>query len=267
MALICFASPKGGVGKTTLAANVAHQLARGGLQVIALDLDPQNALRLHFGVPLQDTDGFTRLLSRQPDWPSYLREMPCGLSLLPYGLSGMDDAIACAAATAQTPALLQRPVTDILTNPDIYLVIDTPPGPSPLLAALLPIIDLLVTVLLVDAASVSLIPAIENGGSYGANHDGTSGPAMGFILNQFDPRTRLGSAIAEAATRHLGERLLGMVYRDGFVAEAVAAQILLADYAPASKANQDIVAVSGAILDHLRLSSLADGGGRGGRQT
>src|ERR1700733_8280287 len=103
MTLICFASPKGGVGKTTLAANVAHQLARGGLRVIALDLDPQNALRLHFGVSLQDTDGFTRRLAGQPDWPSCLRETPCGVSLLPYGSSGMDDAIACAAAVARAP--------------------------------------------------------------------------------------------------------------------------------------------------------------------
>jgi cellulose synthase operon protein YhjQ len=265
MALICFASPKGGVGKTTLAANVADQLARGGLQVIALDLDPQNALRLHFGVPLDDTDGFTHLLARQPDWPSCLREMPCGLSLLSYGASGVDDAIACAAATAQTPALLQRPVSDILANPDIYLVVDTPPGPSPLLTALLPLIDLLITVLLVDATSVSLIPAIENGG-YGPCHANTAGPAMGFILNQFDPRTRLGSAIAEAATQRLGERLLGMVYRDGYVAEAIAAQKLLADYAPASKANQDIVAISGAILDRLNLPLPPGAGGRGGRR-
>ena len=46
MPLICFASPKGGVGKTTLAANVACELERAGKEVVALDVDPQNALRL-----------------------------------------------------------------------------------------------------------------------------------------------------------------------------------------------------------------------------
>lgn len=52
MPLICVCSPKGGVGKTTLAANLAYSLARTGSKVLALDFDVQNALRLHFGVPL-----------------------------------------------------------------------------------------------------------------------------------------------------------------------------------------------------------------------
>ncbi len=53
MPLICVCSPKGGVGKTTLAANLAWALARAGSKVLALDFDVQNALRLHFGVPPQ----------------------------------------------------------------------------------------------------------------------------------------------------------------------------------------------------------------------
>ena len=58
MPLICFASPKGGVGKTTLAANIADALRRQGRRVLAMDFDPQNTLRLHFGVGLSDTAGF-----------------------------------------------------------------------------------------------------------------------------------------------------------------------------------------------------------------
>jgi hypothetical protein len=48
MPLICVCSPKGGVGKTTLTANLAYALARSGSKVLALDFDVQNALRLHF---------------------------------------------------------------------------------------------------------------------------------------------------------------------------------------------------------------------------
>ena len=58
MPLICVCSPKGGVGKTTLAANLAYSLARTGSKVLALDFDVQNALRLHFGVPLNDERGY-----------------------------------------------------------------------------------------------------------------------------------------------------------------------------------------------------------------
>jgi cellulose synthase operon protein YhjQ len=255
MPVLCFASPKGGVGKTTLAANVAGELARTGMRIVALDLDPQNALRLHFGVTLQDRVGFTHRLAANPDWRSCVRETPAGVSVLPYGPSRMDEGLALSVAIAENPALILRQIDQIVAAPDTCLVVDTPPGPSVLLAAILPRTDLLMTVLLVDATSISLIPAIERNRSYGMGVAGQAGPDTSFILNQFDPRTRLGGVIADAATRHLGDRLMGVVYRDEHVGEAVAAQRLLASYAPASKANQDIVAISRAIGRRLRLPS------------
>jgi cellulose synthase operon protein YhjQ len=261
MTVICFVSPKGGVGKTTLAANVAHELAQDQSRVVALDLDPQNTLRLHFGVPLEDGGGFTQLLAEHPDWRQCLRETSSGVSLLPYGSSRPDDVMNLAAAVAQTPGLLQQPIDDMLSAPGMCLVVDTPPGPSSLLSALLPRIDLLITVLLVDASSASLIPNVELGAYATAQADGL-GPASAFILNQFDPRTRLGSIIADGAIQRLGERLLGIVYRDEFVAEAAAAQKMLKKYAPASKANHDIAAVSRAILTRVRTPIQAGHGRR-----
>lgn len=40
MAVICFASLKGGVGKTSAAVNVAHALAHRGCETLLIDLDP-----------------------------------------------------------------------------------------------------------------------------------------------------------------------------------------------------------------------------------
>ncbi len=256
MPLICFASPKGGVGKTTLAANVAGELSRSGLRVVALDLDPQNCLRLHLGVPLQHASGFTHVLAERPDWRDYEIETSSGVSLLPHGSTTMGDAIALAVAIADDPTLLQRPIDDVVSSGEVCLVVDTPPGPSSLLAALLPRIDLLITVLLVDATSLSLIPPLEDGSCYASEQtDPAKAPAMGFILNQFDPRSRLGSTIADAASQHLQDRLLGIVYRDEYVAEAIAAQKLLSDYAPASKAGHDIRAISRTIQQRLAPAS------------
>ena len=174
------------MGKTTLAANVAGSLARSGCRVIALDLDPQNALRLHFGISLADQGGFTHRLMEQLDWHACLRSTPAGVSLLPYGPTTMHAATALGAAVTTTPGLLGGPIRDILSDPHVCLVVDTPPGPSPLLAALLPRVDLLITVLLVDATSVSLIPAIERGAVY----DAVGGDNPVFVLNQFDPRVK-----------------------------------------------------------------------------
>ena len=70
---------------------------------------------------------------------------------------------------------------------------------------------------------------------------------IGFVLNQLDIRTRLGRASGDSAARHLGNRLLGVVYRDENVAEAIASQKMVADYAPGSKAAQDIAALATTI--------------------
>lgn len=264
MAVVCFASPKGGVGKTTLAANIAGELARTGMRIVALDLDPQNALRLHFGATLQDTAGFTHRLVAAPDWRRCMRETPTGVLLLPYGRSRMDEALELSAAIAERPALLLHQIDEILADANTCLVVDTPPGPSALLAAMLPRTDLLISVLLVDATSISLVPTIERDIAFGSGDRGRRRPDMGFILNQFDPRTRLGGVIANAATRHLGDRLVGIVYRDEHVAEAIAAQRLLADYAPASKANQDMGSIGRAISHRLQSHStiIHSSGGR-----
>ena len=104
-----------------------------------------------------------------------LRPTASGVALLAYGPTDMPSAMALAATVTQCPALLHRPVREMLANPQICLVVDTAPGPSPLLAALLPMTDLLLTVPQVDATSVSLIPALESGVIYGAaNNDRNS---------------------------------------------------------------------------------------------
>ena len=256
MPLLCVTSPKGGVGKTTLAANIAGELARGGFRVVVLDLDPQNSLGLHYGMDLRDPLGFMSVLRAAEDprlaWRTALRTTASGVAYLPHGQLGMEAANGLAQAVAATPELLTTSVRDMLATPGLILVADMPPGPSPVLTALLPLADLLAVVLLVDAASLAQIPSVESGRAYGIG--GASMPVgrMGFILNQLDIRTRLGRASGDSAARHLGNRLLGVVYRDENVAEAIASQKLVADYAPRSKAAQDIAALAATIAGRLQ---------------
>jgi cellulose synthase operon protein YhjQ len=246
MPLLCLASPKGGVGKTTLAANLAWELARLGVCVVALDLDPQNALRLHFGVSLHDGGGLMPALRRRAAWQSALRRTGSGVWLLPYGQADMAAALADGALLAG--GALVPVLRDALDDPATLLVVDTPPGPSAALGAVLPHTDLLVTVLLADATSVSLIPAVEQGRAYGA--DASSG-RHGFVLNQVSPLSRLSRATTEAAGRHLGTRLLGTISRDENVAEAIASQQVVAGFAPASRAAQDLARLADVIAARI----------------
>lgn len=56
--VVAFINQKGGVGKTTMAFNCAHALAKRGKRVLAIDLDPQANLSLLFGVEAEVEERF-----------------------------------------------------------------------------------------------------------------------------------------------------------------------------------------------------------------
>jgi len=86
--IVCIASGKGGVGKTTLVANLATALAEFGQRVIAIDGNLTTAnLGLHLGVPLypitiQDViKGRARVKDALYYHPSGFRFMPADVSI------------------------------------------------------------------------------------------------------------------------------------------------------------------------------------------
>ncbi len=262
MPLICFASPKGGVGKTTLAANIADALRRNGRRVLVIDCDPQNTTRLHFGVPLTDHAGFFTELPKRPDWRNLVRQTPSGMLVLPHGAIEIRGALGLAAALERDPELLAAPIRNMLADPGLLVVADTSPGPSHALNLLAPMAAMVVTVLLADATSAALVPDIDTGRFLGT---GTMAALFAgrlrVVLNQVDPAARLSRAAAETVARHLGPRLLGAVCRDEVVAEALACQRLVQDLAPDSRAAEDLREIARGI--EAALPAVPEGGATG----
>jgi cellulose synthase operon protein YhjQ len=249
MPVLCLASPKGGVGKTTVSANLAHALHRAGRRVLAVDLDPQNALRLHFGIPLQDGGGFMAGLMTGADPVAALRETASGVALLPHGALDMAGNLAFASLVDREPERIAAPLRRLASDPELVILIDSPPGPSHALAAVIPLVDTFIAVLLADAASTALLPQVETGAFLG---QGTLASLFSsrlrVVINQVDQNSRLSFSAAEAVARHLGPKLLGVVARDEAMAEALAYQRLLLDFAPASRAATDFGAIVRATL-------------------
>jgi cellulose biosynthesis protein BcsQ len=81
MLLICCASPKGGVGRTTLAANGAGESARAGHRIVARDLDAQNSLRSYFGPSLLTIARYAADQPQQSCWRDSLGQAPFGAEL------------------------------------------------------------------------------------------------------------------------------------------------------------------------------------------
>lgn len=263
MSLIAFASPKGGVGKTTVAAHVAALLARRGHKVIALDLDPQNALRLHLGVSLREERCFLSRLGTRPAWREALVETECGVRVLPFGPADPLRALELAQLLANEPQHLAEPVREMLAMPDVIVVLDTPPGPNAALAALMPRLDLMVILLLADAGSAAIIPQIANNRVLGRGTLGARAADRAvLVLNQVDDTEPLSDAVFDMARNALGPRMIGAICRDPALAEALADKRMLLNGEPG--AGEDLELLTEALVKRLKLSRPGGGSGAGG---
>ena len=100
--LVGMVSQKGGVGKTTLTANLAAALNNDG-RVVCVDLDPQNALRLHLGVQMDEMDGLTRCTLEGRTWNTSLFQSPGSPEVLPYGTINETDRDTLEVFLAENP--------------------------------------------------------------------------------------------------------------------------------------------------------------------
>jgi cellulose synthase operon protein YhjQ len=253
MSVVCFCSPKGGVGKTSLSINVAGVLARSGLRVLAVDLDVQNSLRLHAGIQLADDRGWAHCLV----YGRSIREgvLPGGgnLLVLPFGQVNGAQLHAVSDHLARNENWLASTLAPFVER-GFVVVIDTPPGPSVFLDQTRPFSTLDIVVLQADATSVSLLSTVESQSFLGSAPEGIQRQVR-YVFNLVDLRRKLTRDVVALLRRRLGQAMLGTVNYDDSFGEAVAHQQLVIDRAPTSKAAADVrglaAAVQGMLLDRM----------------
>lgn len=251
MNVLAIVSAKGGVGKTTLAANLGAALA-SGRRVVCMDLDPQNALRLHLGVAMDELDGVSRCTLENRRWTSAIFQMPGSPEILPYGTVNEGDRDAFEVFLAEHPDWLQRGLDSLQLQQKDFVVIDTPPGPSLYLQQALRVANYALVVVHADAASYATVPAMEGLiQRYCVERPEFRGSA--YVLNNVNTDKPLSRDIVEIMRSLLGERLVPMViHQDEAVRESLASDQLLADYDPHCEATYDIASCANWISDKMR---------------
>jgi hypothetical protein len=141
----------------------------------------------------------------------------------------------------------------MLEDPRRIVVLDSPPGASPALSAVLPMIDLPVAVLLADGGSACLLPQIADGRFLGRGTLASrAAERMVLALNQMDLQAALPLAVLDCAESVMTGRLLGVVARDAGVAEALADRRLPMQLA-GSRAAEDLALLADSVLARLAL--------------
>jgi chromosome partitioning protein len=242
--VVAIVSPKGGVGKTTVAANLATALAGLGRYALLLDLDPQNALRLHHQMPLNDPTGLSVQTLSGLRWQDALYGGPFGVDCLPFGNITEHDRRDFERYLDRNPHWLSDGIRALDLPNNSFILIDTPPGASIYMQQALSACQMAFCVVLPDAASFVTIPSMERW--LDEYSRGRSDFYSGYyLINRMNNARVLCRDVAAALERDLGTRLIPQeIHFDSAVEEALASQTPMVKYAPESPATRDLAALA-----------------------
>lgn len=133
MRRIAIVNQKGGVGKTTSAANLGAALARAGQRVLLIDLDPQGNLSLHVGVELASGEPSTYgILIGRHDLAQAIRPTGTpGLEIVPANIDLSGAEMELSGVFGRETLLRDALEAWVDTVPDVrpdFVLFDCPPS-------------------------------------------------------------------------------------------------------------------------------------------
>lgn len=244
MPVIASISPKGGAGKTTLTANLASILSTEspeGERYLAIDTDPQNALRFHHRMPANHVDGIATATLNRSKIAQTIYSGPHGVDCLPYGLANESQRQAFESVLSERVNWFAQTLKKLKRS---SVIIDTPPGPSVYMRQALSVADVVLVVLLADAASFATFDAIERYFDDYCPPD-RARPVVHYVVNQFDSSKMLNRDVFTLMQQRLpAQSLLWRIHYDSAVEEALACSLPLHKYQPQSVATGDLMGVA-----------------------
>lgn len=252
MSIVAVVSMKGGVGKTSLTANLACGVASilGVGRVCVVDLDPQNALHLHFGVDDTHAPGVCVQSLEAADWGDTGLQSEYGVACLPYGAVSEAERKAFEALLTEQPDWIGSHIRSAGLDDDAVVFIDTPPGPSVYLKQAFACADVVLVVVLADAGSYATLPAMESWLADAA----VKRPELKclYVINQVDRGEILNHDVTDLLNQQLKGKVSGIgIHSDESVREALAFQQPVMAYDPHGQASHDLARLANQLIEIL----------------
>ncbi len=250
MRIIAVTGIKGGVGTTTVAAHVSAALRAQGEQVMALDLCPQNSLRLFFGMPCEIHDGIAPALLDGKVWFEACYKNQTGLYFVPFG--DLHNEIPKELMPLLFPESFHQ-LSDQLKNinfeGDGWLIVDCPVSDleSEWYNHLVEASDAVIRVITSDALSYALL-------RQGDRYDRSDKEML--LVNRFTPAVDLEQDLKTLLLSEYRDHLLPVVvHEDKNICQALAHKQTVFEYAPYSQAYRDFECIATWLIAKRAVSS------------
>jgi cellulose synthase operon protein YhjQ len=235
MKTVAFISGKGGVGKSTITANLAVALAQRKKKVAIIDLDPQNSQRLHLGLDSEEIAG----LVREGISVASLFDSPFGVHFIPFGRASEVELTEFRTDLLNNPFWVRDKLQGLRPCGFDYVFIDTPPGASVYLEQALNASQKAIVVLLADAASFVTLPKISALIEH-YTHGREDFLGASRLINQMPSESRLAHQVRDAIYSDSSADLVPLaIHKDPSVSQALAYERPVLEYQPGSMASLD----------------------------
>jgi chromosome partitioning protein len=214
MRKIAISNQKGGVGKTTTAANLSASVAELGKDVLIIDMDPQSNLSVHMGVEVQRNQPSVYALMRGECSPEdALYETPvAGLKLIPANIDLAGLEVELSTEPLGREKCLSNALQSIESDFD-YIFIDCPPSLGLLtLNAMCAANEIFIPLQTEFFALQGLGRLMQTVRLVQKSLDSQT-EVTGLIACMFDVRTSLATEVLEEIKQHFGDILFDTVVR------------------------------------------------------
>lgn len=250
--IIAVLNSKGGVGKSTIAVNLAAALASARRRVLVVDLDSQASTSLWLGVPRRRLrpSSASCLLEKYPIQKAIRHTATDNLDLLPGSLELANADVALSHVRGRelmVRRLLERAVADYE-----IIILDCPPGFSLLTVNALVAADGLVIPVTPEPLSVDALETLLGSIERVRARMRSAVRILGLVLTQWDPQRKQGREVAERLRSEFRERVFHTEIRwQSPLAHAPSDRQTIFEKAPKSAAADAFRRLAGEVLHRL----------------
>lgn len=216
--VVALVSINGGVGRSTLATALSSGLQRHGESVVALDMDPQNALHHHFGVNAS-LPGIGRTSLEHGQWAPLQQLGFAGCQVITFGDITLEQQENLERWLKHEPGWLAQRIASLGLSERQTVIIDTPAGNNVYFHQALNVADTVLVIVQADAACLGTLDQLDV--LLAPHLEGEYPPGVHVVVNQVDESNAFSLDMLEAFKQRLGKAPLA-VHRDMKINEALA---------------------------------------------